>query len=236
MIAFWAVTALVIAADLITKQLVVSGMELNSTITVIPGVFDLTYIINRGAAWGVLADKQMLLNVFTVIVIAALVFYAVRKHKSIGRLELVSIAMIIGGGIGNLIGRIIDGYVVDFIHLRFVDFFNIFNIADIGITVGCLLLVISVLFSGRKDRKEKKPAAETQTGSAAEAAAETTTDAAAEAPADYSEIRWDLMDEASDDQVDTADNDSSEGGTVDEENGEQTVNEDAAEGGTVDGR
>ena len=95
MIAFWAVTALVIAADLITKQLVVSGMELNSTITVIPGVFDLTYIINRGAAWGVLADKQMLLNVFTVIVIAALVFYAVRKHKSIGRLELVSIAMII---------------------------------------------------------------------------------------------------------------------------------------------
>jgi hypothetical protein len=93
-----------------------------------------------------------------------------------------------------------------------------------------------VLFSGRKDRKEKKPAAETQTGSAAEAAAETTTDAAAEAPADYSEIRWDLMDEASDDQVDTADNDSSEGGTVDEENGEQTVNEDAAEGGTVDGR
>lgn len=204
MIAFWAVTALVIAADLITKQLVVSGMELNSTITVIPGVFDLTYIINRGAAWGVLADKQMLLNVFTVIVIAALVFYAVRKHKSIGRLELVSIAMIIGGGIGNLIGRIFDGYVVDFIHLRFVDFFNIFNIADIGITVGCLLLVISVLFYGRK---EKKPVAETQTGSAAEAAAE--------APADYSEIQWDR---------------------IDEENSEQTVNEDAAEGGTVDGR
>ena len=212
MIAFWAVTALVIAADLITKQLVVSGMELNSTITVIPGVFDLTYIINRGAAWGVLADKQMLLNVFTVIVIAALVFYAVRKHKSIGRLELVSIAMIIGGGIGNLIGRIFDGYVVDFIHLRFVDFFNIFNIADIGITVGCLLLVISVLFSGRK---EKKPAAEAPEETPAEAAAETTTDAAAEAPADYSEIRWDLMDEASDDQVDTADNDSSEGGTGD---------------------
>ena len=104
----------------------------------------------------------------------------------------------------NLIGRIFDGYVVDFIHLRFVDFFNIFNIADIGITVGCLLLVISVLFYGRK---EKKPVAETQTGSAAEAAAGS--------QPDYSEIQWDR---------------------IDEENGEQTVNEDATEGGTVDGR
>ena len=157
MIGFWAVTALVIAADLITKHLVVSGMELNSTITVIPGVFDLTYIINRGAAWGVLADKQILLNVFTVIVIAALVYYVIKKRKSIGRLELISIAMIVGGGVGNLIGRIFDGYVVDFIHLRFVDFFNIFNIADIGITVGCFLLVISVIFFSKS---EKKPAAE----------------------------------------------------------------------------
>ncbi len=208
MIVFWAVAALVIAADLITKQLVVSGMELNSTITVIPGVFDLTYIINRGAAWGVLADKQMLLNVFTVIVIAALVYYAVRKRKSIGRLELVSIAMIIGGGIGNLIGRIFDGYVVDFIHLRFVDFFNIFNIADIGITVGCLLLVISVLFFSKT---EKKPAAESGAGSPAEVPAET----GPEAPADYTEIQWDRMDEGSGATEHAADVDAAEGGTGD---------------------
>ena len=157
MICFCAVTALVIAADLITKHLVASGMELNSTITVIPGVFDLTYIINRGAAWGILADKQILLSVFTVIVLAALVFYVVKKHRAIGRLEIVSIAMIVGGGIGNLIGRIFDGYVVDFINIRFVSFFNIFNIADIGITVGCILLVISVLFFSKQ---ETKPAAE----------------------------------------------------------------------------
>ena len=150
MIGFWAVTVVIIAADLITKHLVAAGMELNSTITVIPGVFDLIYIINRGAAWGVLAGKQLLLAVFTVIVLAALVFYAVKKHKSISRLELTSIAMIVGGGIGNLIGRVFDGCVVDFINIRFVSFFNIFNVADIGITVGCVLLVISVLFAGKK--------------------------------------------------------------------------------------
>ncbi|MBO4862535.1 MAG: signal peptidase II [Firmicutes bacterium] len=151
MICFGAVTVFIIAADLITKALVVSGMEINSTITVIPGVFDLTYIINRGAAWGILADKKALLSVFTVVVLAALVYYVVKKHKSISRLELVSIAMIVGGGIGNLIGRVFDGYVVDFINLRFVSFFNIFNIADIGITVGCVLLLISVLFFSKKE-------------------------------------------------------------------------------------
>ena len=178
MIGFCAVTAFVIAADLITKHLVAAGMELNSTITVIPGVFDLTYIINRGAAWGILAGKQVLLTVFTVLVLAALVFYVVKKHKDIGKLELVSIAMIVGGGIGNLIGRVFDGYVVDFINIRFVSFFNIFNIADIGITVGCVLLVISVLFFGKK---QNKTAAECPDGS----------------PVDYSEIRWDQMDVSS---------------------------------------
>ena len=158
MIGFCAVTAFVIAADLITKHLVAVGMELNSTITVIPGVFDLTYIINRGAAWGILADKQILLTIFTVVVLAALVFYVVKKHKSISRLEIVSIAMIVGGGIGNLIGRVFDGCVVDFINIRFVSFFNIFNIADIGITVGCVLLVISVLFFSKPAEKTEAAA------------------------------------------------------------------------------
>ncbi|MCR5010024.1 MAG: signal peptidase II [Clostridia bacterium] len=194
MIGFCAVTAFIIAADLITKHLVAAGMELNSTITVIPGVFDLTYIINRGAAWGILAGKQVLLTVFTVLVLAALVFYAIKKHKVIGKLELVSIAMIVGGGIGNLIGRVFDGYVVDFINIRFVKFFNIFNVADIGITVGCILLVISVLFFGKK---QNKTAAEGQDGSAV----------------DYSEIRWDQIDGVSDAEERPAEDDAPEGGT-----------------------
>jgi signal peptidase II len=171
-------------------------MELNSTITVIPGVFDLTYIINRGAAWGILAEKQVLLTVFTVIVLAALVFYVVKKHRGIGKLELVSIAMIVGGGIGNLIGRVFDGYVVDFINIRCISFLNIFNIADIGITVGCILLVISVLFFGKK---ENRPAAGGPDVS----------------PVDYSEIRWDQMEGASDADERPAEGDAPEGGTGD---------------------
>ncbi|MBR6236184.1 MAG: signal peptidase II [Firmicutes bacterium] len=194
MIGFCAVTAFVIAADLITKHLVAAGMELNSTITVIPGFFDLTYIINRGAAWGILAEKQVLLTVFTVIVLAALVFYVIKKHRGIGKLELVSIAMIVGGGIGNLIGSVFDGYVVDFINIRCISFLNIFNIADIGITVGCVLLVISVLFFGKK---ESRTASGSPEGSAA----------------DYSEIRWDQIDVSEDAHEHAVKNDTPEGET-----------------------
>ena len=154
MLPFCITAVLIIAADLITKYIVASGMELYSSIPVIPGVFDITYIINDGAAWGILGGKQFLLSAFTVIVIAALIIYAVKKRASILKLELYSLAMIVGGGIGNLIGRLFDGYVVDFINVKAISFLNIFNIADIGITVGCFLLIIALLISPQRKKDD----------------------------------------------------------------------------------
>lgn len=154
MLPFCITAVLILAADLITKNIVASGMELYSSISVIPGVFDITYIINDGAAWGILGGKQFLLSAFTIIVIAALIVYAVKKRASMSRLELLSLAMIVGGGIGNLIGRIFDGYVVDFINVKAISFLNIFNIADIGITVGCFLLIIALLISPQRKKDD----------------------------------------------------------------------------------
>ena len=154
MLPFCITAVLIIAADLITKYIVASGMELYSSIPVIPGVFDITYIINDGAAWGILGGTQFLLSAFTVIVIAALIIYAVKKRASIPKLELYSLAMIVGGGIGNLIGRVFDGYVVDFINVKAISFLNIFNIADIGITVGCFLLIIALLISPQRKKDD----------------------------------------------------------------------------------
>ena len=154
MLPFCITAVLIIAADLITKYIVASGMELYSSIPVIPGVFDITYIINDGAAWGILGGKQFLLSAFTVIVIVALIIYAVKKRASIPKLELYSLAMIVGGGIGNLIGRVFDGYVVDFINVKAISFLNIFNIADIGITVGCFLLIIALLISPQRKKDD----------------------------------------------------------------------------------
>ena len=154
MLPFCITAVLIIAADLITKYIVASGMELYSSIPVIPGVFDITYIINDGAAWGILGGKQFLLSAFTVIVIAALIIYAVKKRALMPKLELYSLAMIVGGGIGNLIGRVFDGYVVDFINVKAISFLNIFNIADIGITVGCILLIIALLISPQRKKDD----------------------------------------------------------------------------------
>ena len=154
MLPFCITAVLIIAADLITKYIVASGMELYSSIPVIPGVFDITYIINDGAAWGILGGRQFLLSAFTVIVIAALIIYAVKKRALMPKLELYSLAMIVGGGIGNLIGRVFDGYVVDFINVKAISFLNIFNIADIGITVGCILLIIALLISPQRKKDD----------------------------------------------------------------------------------
>ena len=154
MLPFCITAVLIIAADLITKYIVASGMELYSSIPVIPGVFDITYIINDGAAWGILGGRQFLLSAFTVIVIAALIIYAVKKRALMPKLELYSLAMIVGGGIGNLIGRVFDGYVVDFINVKAISFLNIFNIADIGITVGCFLLIIALLISPQRKKDD----------------------------------------------------------------------------------
>ena len=151
MTAFCVSAGIVLVLDLISKHLISSGMELNSSVALIPGVLDFTYIVNKGAAWGILAETQWLLQVLTAAVMIALVVYVVKKKGSMNTLEIISIGMIVGGGLGNFVSRVFTGQVVDFIHLVFLSFFNIFNVADIGITVGCFLLIISVFFV-KKDK------------------------------------------------------------------------------------
>ena len=144
---FCITAAVVFALDLLTKHLVSSGMELGSSITVVPGVFELTYIRNTGAAWGVLADKQFLLQILTAVLLLAVIIYVIVKRRSLSRPELISLALIIGGGIGNFISRAVSGYVVDFFNIHIIP---VFNVADIGITIGCALLIISVFLGGKK--------------------------------------------------------------------------------------
>ena len=144
---FCITAAAVLALDIITKLIVSSGMELGSSIAILPGIFELTYIHNTGAAWGVLAGKQVLLQVLTAILLIAVTVYAVVKRNVLSKPETVSLALIIGGGLGNFLSRLVKGYVVDFLNIQIIP---VFNVADIGITIGCILLIISVFVSGKK--------------------------------------------------------------------------------------
>jgi len=144
MVLFFAPIIVFILGDMLTKYVVSSSMEINQTINVIPGIFDLTYIKNDGAAFGMLSGKQTLLIIVTAVAMLLICIYAVKDRAKLSKLELISLGMIVGGGIGNLFSRVEYGCVTDFLNTYIIP---VFNVADIGITVGCILLMIAVLKS-----------------------------------------------------------------------------------------
>ena len=146
---FWIIITAALVLDIVSKRLVVSGMRLDQVISVIPGVFDLHYIRNYGAAFSIMQNKRFFLIAVTVIMMTALCVYAVKMGTRISKAERIALAMIVGGGIGNLIDRIFLGYVTDFLDIHIIP---IFNVADCFVTVGCALLVIAVL----TEKKEEK--------------------------------------------------------------------------------
>ena len=143
-------------ADQYTKYLVSCNMTVNETIPIIPGIFDLTYVRNTGAAFGMLAGKTVLLSIVTGAMLIALSVYAVSQRKNIPVLERISLALIVGGGLGNLVTRLLYRYVIDFFNFYF---WPVFNVADICICVGSALLILSVLIL--EPRKNKAETSET---------------------------------------------------------------------------
>jgi signal peptidase II len=149
----WWVVFLV-AADQLTKFLVLTSVPLHDTIPVVPGLLNLTHVRNTGAAFGVLNSvqfpfKAVVVTVLAVVALMAIAAYAVRFGSShwLGRLGLVCV---VGGAIGNLIDRATRGSVVDFVDFYWNAYhFWAFNVADAAITVGAIALLLEMLTAGR---------------------------------------------------------------------------------------
>ncbi len=138
--------------DYILKILVINNLKPIGSITIIPNLFSLTYVENKGAAFGMLSNARWIFIVFTIIVLIFLIaflFYKKPKSKMIN----ISLILIIGGGIGNLIDRIFYGYVVDYLSLSF--FSPVCNFADYCVTIGAFLLIIYLLFFSDYLKKDK---------------------------------------------------------------------------------
>ena len=144
--------ALVAIVDQLLKYLVVNFLDKTSPTEVIPNFFNLTYVENRGAAFGMLADARWIFITFTVLITVFLI-YILFKKKIDSKLFLTSVILIIGGGIGNLIDRIFLGYVVDYLSISF--FPPVCNFADYCITIGAVILVIYIVFVSDFCKKEK---------------------------------------------------------------------------------
>ncbi len=139
--------------DQLFKYLVEIFLKPVGTVEVIPNLFSLTYVENRGAAFGIMSDMRWIFIVFSIIVIFAL-FVILFRYKVKNKLFLTAVVLLIGGGIGNLIDRILYGFVIDYLSLSF--FPPVCNFADYCITAGTVLLLIYLLFYSKFFKSDKK--------------------------------------------------------------------------------
>ena len=147
-----AITILILALDQLAKHLVLTYVQLNDALEIVPGSLNLVHVRNTGAAFGFLnvvdlAYKRVLMTSVALAALIAIGFYAwrVEAHETLSRAGL---ALILGGAIGNLIDRAFLGYVVDFIDVYWGSIhFWAFNVADSAITVGACLLIMDMFLA-----------------------------------------------------------------------------------------
>ncbi|MCD8026626.1 MAG: signal peptidase II [Clostridiales bacterium] len=129
--------------DQIIKYFVSVYLEPVGTITVIDNLLNLTYVENDGVAFGMFSDMRWIFVALTSILLLVIIFIMFRKRPK-SRFFYICAALIIGGGIGNLIDRIMYGYVIDYLSLSL--FAPVCNFADYCITIGTVMLIIYILF------------------------------------------------------------------------------------------
>ncbi|MGI6703097.1 MAG: signal peptidase II [Clostridia bacterium] len=140
----WIVVIAVLVADRVTKFLCLQYLVPLGTVPVINGVFHLTYVENTGAAFGMLQGKNWFF-IPAVILVSIVLVYLIWSMKDASRYMRISLALILGGAIGNLIDRLWLGYVVDFLDFRV---WPVFNVADSCVVVGAVLLGYLVVVKG----------------------------------------------------------------------------------------
>ena len=150
---FIAITAgLVIALDQVTKLVVSKSLELHDSIPVIPKLFDICLVHNDGAAWGMLSGQRLLLVALPIIVCGVL-WFSRKEIAESEKLEQLFLGLFLGGMFGNLIDRVIWGYVTDFLDFHWKgSHFPAFNVADSAICISVFLYIISMLFFSKKEK------------------------------------------------------------------------------------
>lgn len=147
------ITCIVLLIDQIVKIIVNNCMTLYDEIKLIPNFFSIYYVKNTGAAFSILENNTPFLVLMTVIFIIIIHRY-LKDEKNLTKLSSISFGLILGGMFGNLIDRIIHSGVIDYLSFEFFGYgFPVFNIADIGITVGVFLMLIEMLLEKKRKLK-----------------------------------------------------------------------------------
>ena len=135
-----AITSLtIILLDQLSKLLII-----DKSINVIQNILSFTYTQNTGVAFGLIDNNLIFIILFNIVILGIIIKFLKENNENIDFVVLVSLILILSGGVGNLIDRLLRGYVVDFIKLEFINF-PIFNLADISVTVGVFILIIVIV-------------------------------------------------------------------------------------------
>ncbi|MFT8317200.1 MAG: signal peptidase II [Sporolactobacillus sp.] len=152
---YYLLAIVVVILDQLSKWSIIQNMSVGESFPIIPGVFYLTSVRNTGAAWSMLEGQFLFFFIITVIVLIVTIYYmqkAGRKQPLFG----LSLALIIGGTLGNFIDRLFRGEVVDFIHIYIVRYnFPVFNIADSSLFIGVVLLLIYLIRDEQKGKVKR---------------------------------------------------------------------------------
>ena len=149
-------TIALVAFDQFTKYIAVDKLKDNDSFVIFNGIFELFYVENKGAAYGIFSGRTSLFVIITSLILPLVIFEIYRISKMIGmfgdkvnvcalRWLQVDLFILIAGAVGNLIDRLIQGYVVDFFYFKLIDF-PVFNVADCYITVASAVVIIICFF------------------------------------------------------------------------------------------
>lgn len=138
----------ILVSDQITKLLVIE-----KSFVIIPNILDFTYIKNTGVAFGIGTNNLILIIILNIIILGFIIKFLKERNNQVDFSIIIALILVLAGGISNLIDRIFRGYVIDFIDVNLLDF-PCFNIADISITVGIMILIISIIKSSIIKEKE----------------------------------------------------------------------------------
>lgn len=146
---------LLTSLDQFVKYIINIKMKLGDTIEVFDGIFSITYVQNRGAAWGNFSGKRLFLLILTILILICAI-YVYLKLLKLNEMKLLRICLVflISGALGNIIDRILHGYVIDMFDFCLINF-PVFNVADIFITCSVILIVILLLFKYKDEDFDK---------------------------------------------------------------------------------
>ena len=142
------IALIIVLGDQIIKYLVSTNMFVGQSILVIPNIFHLTYILNAGAAFGILANQRYFFIIIAVLLVAIVIYF---RQKLLYQPKAVQmgIYMLLGGALGNMIDRIILGKVIDYMDFRI---WPIFNLADVAIVLGCMIIIYKLIFTNGAEK------------------------------------------------------------------------------------